>query len=268
MKPLAALRMYGLLALFSAGLVHGQVLFSENFESYADNSNLFGQGGWIGENTGPNEILRVGNGTYLTSIVAAQRGDADIFNISYARHALSSALNTTQITTLSFNAYGTTDSFESWNSALGVSRQTDTLTYGPVASWAAQQGGWDLDLRAITGNPGNSSYYFADLVPHNIPVVFEIVIDGPAGEVYGRYNPNGAGFTETAHYAISPTMITSIDAVTLQIDYQTNGGRGVAEFDNISVQAVPEPSTYAMLFGLAALVGAGIRRRHKQGAGS
>jgi hypothetical protein len=257
--------MYGLFALLSAGLVHGQVLFTENFESYADNSNLFGQGGWIGENTGPNEILRVGNGTYLTSIVAAQRGDADIFNISYARHALSSALSTTQITTLSFNAYGTTDSFESWNSAFGVSRQADSLSFGPVASWAAQQGGWDLDLRTITGNSGN---YFNELVPFNIPVVFEIVIDAPAGEVYGRYNPNGAGFTETAHYAISPTMITSIDAVTLQIDYQTNGSRGVAEFDNISVQAVPEPSTYAMLFGLAALVGAAIRGRHRQGSGS
>ncbi len=259
MKPLVALGKLGLPALLLAGLVHGQVLFTENFESYTNGSNLFGQGGWTGENTGANEFIVVGTGTFLSSIVAPRRGETAIFNISYARHTLSSALSTTQVTTLSFDAYGTTASLATEASALGIGRQTDTLTSGPVAAWAAGVGDWDLDLRTITGNAGN---YFADLVPYNIPVVFEIVIDGPAGEVYGRYNPNGAGFTETAHYLISPAMIASLDTVHMKIDYQTNLSRGVAEFDNISVQAVPEPSTYALLFGLAALMGTAIRRRH------
>ena len=259
MKPLVALGKLGLPALLLAGLVHGQVLFTENFESYTNGSNLFGQGGWTGQNSGPNEFIVVGNGTYLSGIVAARRGETAIFNISFGRHALSSALSTAQITTLSFDAWGTTDSPASTNSGLGFIRQSDSVFANPLASWTAVATGWDLDLRGITGNAGD---YLTGVVGFNIPVVFEIVIDGPAGQVYGRYNPNGAGFTQTASYAISPAMIASIDATILFIDYQTNVSRGVAEFDNISVQAVPEPSTYALLFGLAALVGTAIRRRH------
>lgn len=41
---------------------------------------------------------------------------------------------------------------------------------------------------------------------------------------------------------------------------RANGG-GVAEFDNLSIAAVPEPGTYALLIGGLAIDGAMVRRR-------
>ena len=77
-----------------------QVLFSENFESYAVGSNLNGQGGWAGQyrqiiNTSPFLPGHVSDGE--------QQVVANLFSEAY--HQLPAALNPNRVTTLTFDAY-------------------------------------------------------------------------------------------------------------------------------------------------------------------
>lgn len=89
-------------ALALIGLISQSALatisFLEDFESYADGSNLSGQGGWVGD------TLYVGNGTYLSGSVLDGRNDIGANIISYSRNALGETLDASGLTTLNFES--------------------------------------------------------------------------------------------------------------------------------------------------------------------
>ena len=263
MKIVSTLHLIGLSSAIIAGLAHGQVLFTENFESYTVHSNLNGQSGWTVDNTGNNNIVWVENGTLLTGSKVLAGHTNDIGNISFAQKALSSALSPSAITTLMFDAYATTVSPVTQNFSLGFARQGLPNAFpfvrdSQVAYWGASSSGSMWSFEASTAHGSSASASFSS--QYDKPVHLGVVVDGPAGMIYGVYD-FGSGVTgETPHYTISSNMIASMDAITAAVQYGFGGG----EFDNISVQAVPEPATYALMAGLAALIGVVIRWRSRQ----
>lgn len=59
------------------------------------------------------------------------------------------------------------------------------------------------------------------------------------------------------------TFTASSTSTALDFHFQTVGGTGTVSIDAVSVQAVPEPETYAMLLAGLGLMGAVARRKQK-----
>ncbi len=84
----------------------------------------------------------------------------------------------------------------------------------------------------------------------------------------GMTPPAGGNF---AHYSFDLSSISALAATDiLEIRMHAFSGLGSVRFDNVTLTgaavAVPEPSTYAALFGLAALGFVAVRRRRQQQA--
>lgn len=258
MKTATQLLLIGLSSAMMTGLAQGQVIFSDNFNSYAAGSNLNGQGGWTVDNSyiSGNDIVRLSNSALLNngSVVIDGRADG-IENISFALHALPSALSTTAITTFTFDAYATTTSPATQNTGAGFGKTALPVKDNTFAYWGADSATprWYFDARLVS----NQSSVYSVTSSYNQVVHFGVVVDGPAGKIYGIYDL-GLGYQQTPLYDIAAGTIASLDAVTFHIAYGSSGAGG--EFDNFSVQAVPEPSTYALWGGIVALLGAGFKQ--------
>ena len=85
------------------------------------------------------------------------------------------------------------------------------------------------------------------------------MLDGAASEVYGVAD-FGAGPIQTPRFSVSGLAITSLDKVFIFQDYQFQLNRLGAEFDNISITAVPEPAEAALLVAGLALLSWRMRR--------
>lgn len=245
--------------LLLSGAASAQVtLLSDDFEAYAPGSNLVGQNGWVSQ-YGPG--LRVGRpGTNLPTQVL----DGHLFPGSSAQAAIARLfalpIDPSKITALQIDVH-TVDAFSSDNSFFGfdVGGGPDNFVLDG-ALWAADRiTGWRLNVEGLIGLPYGSA---PQLVAGGFgtAVKLGIVVDGVANEVYGIYD-FGVGWQQTAHFAITPAQIASITGVGIEVDHRF--GRTSIEYDNLLVQSVPEPSTYALW--LAGIAGLGLMRARRRG---
>ena len=228
--------------------------FMEDFESYADGSNLSGQGGWTGD------TMYVGGGTYLSGSVLDGRDDIGTNTFSISKNGFGESLNASEITTLNFDGYATSTYPLTHSTSVGL----DNISGGSAVVWSAikaanGQFSWAFDARGVTGNSG---YYQLITGGYNAAVSMSIVVDGTTGEVYGIYDYGSGNTGETAHYAVTDVQIEELNAVEIYVDYRSpttstpSGDRYIGgEFDNITV--IPEPATLFLL-GLGSLL---LRRR-------
>lgn len=142
------------------------------------------------------------------------------------------------VTTLRFDAYATTDRIATYNMAIYLTDGPDGPLLTKTAGWWPNGGSWGF---TVAGN------FFYAPGGYDQPVKMGVVVDGPAGEVWGTYD-FGTGVQQTPHFAVAADYISALDTVRVYIDHR--GALGM-EVDNL-VLVVPEPSTGELLaLGLA-----------------
>lgn len=218
------------------------LLFADDFESYAASSNLIGQGGWAGEtNQGSPSELPVTEGSgVLDGLVLDTRAIVQADRIHQGGHVLPS-LNPGEVTTLSVAAYASADSINT-GVGLGENAQPGSEIGSEEgyfsdyrAVWAFAAPGWFFDVRGIAGND------FANLFTFDVgagqAVTLRIVIDGPAGLVYGQMVTEDATLT-TPSRPITAEQIAALDAVALYTDRSLPNRAGL-ELDDFELTAGP-----------------------------
>ncbi len=243
----AVLATFSLLLTANSGMAAG-TSFEERFETYAAGSNLDGQGGWSGQtNQGTATEMPVTAGSFLqTGQVLNTRAISQADRIHQIGHDLP-VLSSSVVSTFSVDAYALSDSI---NTGIGIGENPSP---GPEiasaggffadyrANWAYAAGGWFLDLRGIAGSSDTNIFRLNTGTGKR--VTLEIVVDGPAGVIYGRLY-DGAAVLTTDSRPITAEQIAAIDAVAIFSDRSLSGRAGV-EFDNIRLTttggALPRP---------------------------
>jgi hypothetical protein len=210
-----------LLLVALASPTFAATIFEETFETYAEGSNLGGQGGWI---DGP---LTVATGL-LGSKVANGLVFAGTGTQSRTIRPLPT-LDTSRLYSLSFDAFAMSSSPRSHNSGVFFSDASSALIAGwytennpntgkPLQSWA---------FRTLSGNVLFSGGF-------DKPVRLEIVLDPINGEVFGRAD-FGSGVFETSHSQLPTGVFASIDRILIDQDFRFSPGFLGVEVDNIAL---------------------------------
>lgn len=207
----------------------GPVVLSEDFEGYLVGSNLVGQGGWFQPNPAATDPMLIATGTGLPSQVAEGHIMAGS-NQSQVSRALSGPLNSSDISTLVVDAYAFESGPQTHNSEVRLESSAGTFFIRWQAAAFAGPQRWRF---IVKGQPIEDVVGFFGEV-----VRLEIVIDGIAGEVYGRLGHSG-GTVETSHSTITASEIISLDRVELFADYRDAVSYLGGEYDNITVTTLP-----------------------------
>jgi hypothetical protein len=204
------------------------VLLHEDFESYAEESNLDGQGGWVLV-AGPGPVL-VGTGP-LGSKSAHGLVNPGVNVIQYIDHSITwDGTGTLQV---SFDSFMKRPP-PRWSHNSGISLIDHALP-------AINQVGWNCDCgvecRISATNPPGWTFWAGagrlERFPggYDQPVHLEIVVDAVNQELFGRADL-GAGIIESMHYSTVGLDLAAMSRVMLFQDFRgTRGG----EFDNIVV---------------------------------
>src|SRR5207245_10354147 len=138
-----------------------------------------GQGGWV--SLGGN--LSVDDSANLASRVETGNGSASASGFADLEHALSHALDPSQVTEMSFDAYAGPAAH---NAASGHNRGIPTDYNGvywfPATHGSVTTPSWLFDARGLTGD---SSDIFTVSGGFNEAIHLSLVLDGSAGTVCG-----------------------------------------------------------------------------------
>ena len=209
-------------------------LFSENFEAYAEGSNLFGQGGWADHPIFGNfaEETLVGQGAGLGSKVSNGRINTGSGMFGYAVQPIA-APSSSDIYTLSFDAFAYSTEPESHVALLGF-----VFDDGSLLTWQAGNNpdgdpplinAWRFTVDNVTGDHADNTFYQGGF---DRPVQFEIVIDAVNLEFYGRYD-FGAGFQSTPTFALTQSQVDELNGLCILNDYRRPNNYLGVELDNI-----------------------------------
>jgi hypothetical protein len=146
--------------------------------------------------------------------------------------------------------------------ALGQWDRYDDGLLGPsqVGLWTAE----GTSLASVTLQSGNGSTLIYHFRYENISPV---TLNANAIYLLGVYNTSGDAFyTETSYTITSVVTGLTSRASAFGFSAPINPGGTIALGANAIYSAVPEPSTYAVIFGVLALGFAAYRRRQKRSA--
>lgn len=250
-----------LLALLCAAPISwGGVLFSEDFESYADGSILGGQNGWQDTTTGSRR-MHVGDGNYLPTLVLDGRYTPNCCGgIAFASKSLAHTVNPLSTTVMTFDAFAVSSGTATTNTGVYFGKAAAPLNNLSLGWGANATGLWVFDARGVTGNPANDWVTPEPIfTTYDRPGRLEVVVDGINGFVYGNYDFGGGVSGQTPQFAVTNSQISQLGAITIYVDFNTPSRLG-GEFDNILVEEIPEPSNLAII-GLFAMFTAGAARR-------
>ena len=201
--------------------------FEEDFESYAEGSELDGQGGWTTNgsplivSTGGGIGSKVGNGR-----IVSQAGD---FSLSLRELPASAPLDPTQVYSVSFDAFAHSMSPE-------LSHNSGVFLYDEAGVHVV---GWFAENNSNTPTP-NVSWVFtlgdcAEVIAGGFDniVSLEIVLDPEKQQTFGRAD-FGAGVVETAPCPMPPDAFAAIAQVGILQDFRFTGSNFLGvEIDNI-----------------------------------
>jgi hypothetical protein len=129
-------------------------------------------------------------------------------------------------------------------------------------NFSATNGNFTLrDLGAAVNSPTFSGRQTIFLALNNSGSTKHYVGPDSASHSLGNDTINVWAGTSIVFSAMNPT--TATQSLT-DLKFAFTAGTGTIAIDNISVTAIPEPSTYAVMLGLVALFGVMLRRRRLQ----
>lgn len=231
---------------------HANVIFSENFESYAAETDLIGQGGWFrhaGQGTGP-LIIRQGAG--LGSLVADGHTWPGSASQVTAQHALSVGPNTTRLS-LNSDAYAfpTSSGVRSHNFNIYLTDASESVVYGWTYAALSDpncSGGYHFNGNTL-GAPSPAKCFNATSAL-DMPVSLETIIDLTTSSVQGNIYQNNTLVFQTAVFSVAPALIQGLDHISMRTEYRGEFDYTGGEVDNIVVRAesveLPEPSSLVM----------------------
>ncbi|RZT10573.1 PEP-CTERM protein-sorting domain-containing protein/MYXO-CTERM domain-containing protein [Duganella sp. CF402] len=171
------------------------------------------------------------------------------------------------------------DNFDSNTDALNASSFANGWTVsdgtvdiiGPTGGWDLIPGnGYYIDLDGSTGKAGLFSNSIAVSAGQTYILSFSLAgnqrasygTGGDSVTVNFGTNSQVIGRTETVGFQTFSLSYTALADGNAVFSFRNAGGDNIgALLDNVSVAAVPEPTTYAMLLAGLGLVGAAARRR-------
>ncbi|MDP1581447.1 MAG: PEP-CTERM sorting domain-containing protein [Candidatus Didemnitutus sp.] len=239
-------------ALVFSATAAAQTLVNENFNSYT-NAGLIGQGGWVITGTSTVNPITVSSGT----VPMANTGQDVRLQFTNVEPASGNSLSLSAQINLS--AVGAGDYF------LHLGDMANTSTFYSRIYARTATGGYQLGLMAISSG---TITYGTEVLSLNNNYTITAVWNFVAGTLNDTITLTVNGLASPYHVhtwnsaTAEPTLINSVNL--------RQGGGAAAPalvIDNIIVTAIPEPSTYAALFGALALVGViAHRRRQKRAA--
>jgi hypothetical protein len=250
--------------------------WSDNFSSYAANSNLIGQGGWT---AGPGSSKLVVNQGAIDGQTDPGTGKMEV-----AQHLLPAAGNAGTLDlsfgTLAYSstAYGLIRSPNGANleaGYIGPARPAPLAAYGPTRSHNSAVGlgtadtalgavwvpdtnysvpgssyytypVWEFDARGITGNP-----QAIVTLPESVSrqdfdknVTFHVIVDCVNNLVYGTYDFGNGVSGETARFAVKDP--SKLDRVTVMEDYRyTPRATNNASYASLGTRVMNMAVTYS-----------------------
>ncbi len=227
------------------------VLFQEDFENIAAETNLVGQNGWAALDPLAPGPLFIRQGVGLSSKVADGHVDPGTDNEAALFHNFAAPLSLSGASILSIDAYAFSAGPPSHNfsvslSSPGLNRQLGWSYFNPGDSSCS--GGWVLN-----SSGGQPEFCTTDSRVVDNRLSLEVILDADSLEYYGRiFDANGLVF-ETPKVSILLSDIVNVSHVIIRADYRDNV-RLNGEFDNVLlVTGIPEPAAIlAFLSGLAA----------------
>jgi len=141
---------------------------------------------------------------------------------------------------------------------------TDLSFSVDVFQWRQGAGGTGggRDSTLVLGGSGN----LLGLTPATFTSTAPGIGNPALGRAFGEVSPSAFTADLTISESLSGLSIAPGDSFSFSFTYNRGAGSGSAQgiaIDNFSMTAVPEPSTYAAIFGLAAFAGVLLHRRRR-----
>ncbi len=254
-----------------------QTLFSQNFNSSSTLSN------YVGTGAGQFDAITVGG----TGTATISDGALDLTKNSSNSATFARTTNLTSASALiyqfDFSIAGNTTAQTSSNApsntgsvsfyiGSGLTTSTTGEAAGAITArfnlgWTTTDGQWNLinPAGSVSGNQSGSqtiTWYV-----NNSAASFSYT--GPDSGTHtiaaGAYD---LWIGSTRSFAGTSVTTTGLDATDFKFRWGNAASNATLSFDNFSVSAVPEPSTYAALLGAAALAGTAWYRRSRRHPGA
>ena len=241
---------------------HAQTMvFSNNFGTGYTNGNLVGQSGWTQTSTATNNPIQI-----LNNQAVLGTSGQDIWKAFDTPVVLSNNLGGYLLTTAVFSinsAQAAGDYF------FHLSSPTNTTSFFFQRLYArSATGGFQLGLSVSSTNTTNTLVWgsgILNLSETNTAVLkWDFLAGGSNDPVSVFVNPIGDLLTNTSYATATWGSLEPTNLAALNLRQGTATNAPTAFFDSITVQVVPEPSTYALLaLSAAGLAGYAARRRRR-----